>query len=165
MDSTEGTKAQQAEKPKAQLYSLKTPYMKQGRITPLVAQTPNMRIHVKINAEGGENVIHAHLNEDHSFIVLEGEMTIFDENGNEMVVKPYQGVLLPKGTYYRYLATGTGNLVVLRVAASVPNKPEAGEAMRVSPNCVEILPGGPQNKNLPPIQMPGKFFAELAGLD
>src|SRR5574341_639471 len=100
------------DKPRAQLFSLKTPYMQQGLVTQLVAETPNMWIHTKVNAEGGENEIHQHLDEDHAFIVLEGQMSVFDEKGNEMEVKQYQGVMLPKGAYYRYLNTGAGNLVV-----------------------------------------------------
>jgi mannose-6-phosphate isomerase-like protein (cupin superfamily) len=121
MTGTAAARAKENETPKAQLFSLKTPYMKQGRVTQLVAETPNMWIHTKINAEGGENEIHAHRDEDHSFIVLEGEMSVFDEKGNEIRVKPYQGILLPKGAYYRYLNTGKGNLVVLRIGAGVLN--------------------------------------------
>ena len=82
--------------------------MKQGRITQLVAETENMWIHTKINSEGGENEIHTHLDEDHSFIVLEGQMSVFDEKGNELKVGKYQGVMIPKGAYYRYLNTGPG---------------------------------------------------------
>jgi len=67
------------DKPKTKLFSLKTPYMKQGRVTQLVAETANMWIHTKINAEGGENEIHKHVDEDHAFIVLEGQMSVFDE--------------------------------------------------------------------------------------
>src|ERR687897_2758282 len=115
MKATAAARAHENETPRAQLFSLKTPYMQQGRVTQLVAETSNMWIHTKINAEGGENEIHTHLDEDHSFIVLEGEMTVFDEKGNEIVVRPYQGILLPKGAYYRYLNTGAGNLVVLRI--------------------------------------------------
>ena len=77
-------KLEPTEKPKTQKFSLRTPYMKQGRITQLVAETENMWIHTKINYEGGENEIHCHLDEDHSFIVLEGQMSVFDENGNEI---------------------------------------------------------------------------------
>src|SRR5262245_32197650 len=88
------------EKPRAQKFSLRTPYMKQGRITQLVAETANMWVHTKINYEGGENEIHTHLDEDHSFIVLEGQMSVFDEKGNEMKLEKYQGVMLPKGAYY-----------------------------------------------------------------
>jgi mannose-6-phosphate isomerase-like protein (cupin superfamily) len=162
MTGTAAARAKENETPKAQLFSLKTPYMKQGRVTQLVAETPNMWIHTKINAEGGENEIHAHRDEDHSFIVLEGEMSVFDEKGNEIRVKPYQGILLPKGAYYRYLNTGKGNLVVLRIGAGVRNKPQAG-AMRVRPDGREILGGSVENKSLPPIESPGKFFAESAG--
>ncbi len=91
------------DQPKTQVFSLKTPYMQQGRVTQLVAETPNLWIHTKVNAEGGENEIHKHLNEDHAFIVLEGQMSVFDEKGNEMEVKQHQGVMIPKGAYYRYL--------------------------------------------------------------
>jgi mannose-6-phosphate isomerase-like protein (cupin superfamily) len=156
-------KAKSNEAPKAQLFSLKTPYMKQGRVTQLLAQTPNLWIHTKINAEGGENEIHTHLDEDHAFIVLEGEMSVFDEKGNEMVVKPYQGVLLPKGAYYRYLNTGDGNLVVLRIGASIGIQSKEGEAMRVRPDGRPLAGGSVENKTVPPIEMPGKFFAESAG--
>jgi len=156
-------KAQTGEKPKAFKYSLKTPYMKQGRVTQLVAETPNMWIHTKINAEGGENEIHTHLDEDHSFIVLEGEMKVFDEKGNETHLKPYEGVMIPRGAYYRYLNTGAGNLVVLRVGAGIKGQAQGGEAMRVRPDGRPLPAGSVENKTVPPIVMPGKFFAESAG--
>lgn len=163
MEAAAAEKPQAKETPKAQLFSLKTPYMKQGRVTQTVAKTANMWIATKINAEGGENEIHTHLNQDHAFIVLEGQMSVFDENGKEMVIKPYQGVMLPKGAYYRYLNTGAGNLVVLRIGAHTPDKPPKGEAMRVMPDGKPIEGGSVENKSLPPIEMPGKFFAESAG--
>ena len=89
-------KLEPTEKPKTQKFSLRTPYMKQGRITQLVAETENMWIHTKINYEGGENEIHCHLDEDHSFIVLEGQMSVFDEKGNEIKVEKLQGVMIPR---------------------------------------------------------------------
>src|SRR6476661_5559231 len=119
------------EKPQTQKFSLRTPYMKQGRITQLVAETENMWIHTKINYEGGENEIHKHLNEDHAFIVLEGQMSVFDENGNEIEVKQYQGVMIPKGAYYRYLNTGEGNLVVIRVGAGTRGQQQVGQETRL----------------------------------
>ena len=156
-------KKQETEAPKAQLFSLKTPYMQQGRVTQTVAKTDNMWIATKINAEGGENEIHTHLNQDHAFVVLEGEMSVFDENGAELKIKPYQGVMLPKGAYYRYLNTGAGNLVVLRMAAFTPDRPQKGEAVRLMPDGTPILGGSEENHSLPPIEMPGQFFAESAG--
>ena len=53
--SATAAKYEKDEKPKTKLFSLRTPYMKQGRITQLVAQTDNMWIHTKINYEGGES--------------------------------------------------------------------------------------------------------------
>jgi Cupin domain len=122
-----------------------------------------MWIHTKINAEGGENEIHSHLDEDHSFIVLEGEMSVFDEKGNEMKVGKYQGVMIPKGAYYRYLNTGSGNLVVIRIGAGIKGQPQGGVDVRVRPDGRPLLAGSVENKTLPPIEMPGKFFAESAG--
>ncbi|MES3000004.1 MAG: cupin domain-containing protein [Pseudomonadota bacterium] len=151
------------EKPHAMMFSLKAPYMEQGRVTQLVAKTPNLRIHTKVNAEGGENEIHTHLDEDHSFVVLEGQMSVFDEQGNEMVVMPHQGVLLPKGAFYRYLNTGQGNLVVLRIGTGFADTPEGGAAKRVSTAGHEIREGTAENKWLEPIEVPGKFFANEAG--
>jgi len=161
MQST--ARKQTDEKPGAYVYSLKTPYMKQGRVTQLVAETENMWIHTKINAEGGENEIHCHLDEDHSFVVLEGQMSVFDEKGNEMSVKQYQGVMIPKGAYYRYLNTGSGNLVVLRIGAGIKGQPQGGEEMRVRPDGRPLPSGSIENKTLPPIEIPEKFFAESAG--
>jgi mannose-6-phosphate isomerase-like protein (cupin superfamily) len=162
MRASAAANTREKEKPKAQLFSLKTPYMKQGRVTQLVAETSNLWIHTKINAEGGENEIHTHLDEDHAFIVLEGEMSVFDEKGNELVVKPYQGILIPRGAYYRYLNTGAGNLVVLRIGAPA-GQTQAGQEARVRPDGRPLRADSVENKTVPPIEMPGKFFAELTG--
>jgi mannose-6-phosphate isomerase-like protein (cupin superfamily) len=149
--------------PRAQVFSLRTPYMQQGRVTQLVAETPNMWIHTKVNAEGGENEIHKHLDEDHAFIVLEGRMSVFDEKGQELEINQYQGVMIPKGAYYRYLNTGEGNLVVLRIGAGVKGQQQGGQEMRLGANGKPLASGTPENRNLPPIQMPGRFFADSAG--
>ena len=52
---------------------------------------------------------------------------------------------------------------MLRIGAGVRNKPKAGEPLRVRPDGREILGGSVENKTVPPIEMPGKFFAESAG--
>jgi len=150
------------EVPKTQLFSLKTPYMKQGRVTQLVAETTNLWIHTKINAEGGENEIHQHLDEDHSFIVLEGQMSVFDEKGGEIKVGQYQGVMIPKGAYYRYHNTGTGNLVVIRVGAGIKGQQQGGKEMRLGADGKPLPSGTVENRNKPPIEM-GTFFADAAG--
>ena len=149
-------------KPRTQKFSLRTPYMKQGRITQLVAETENMWIHTKINSEGGENEIHTHLDEDHTFIVLEGQMSVFDEKGGEIKVEKYHGVMIPRGAYYRYLNTGKENLVVIRVGAGVKGKLQGGVEMRVRPDGKPLLADSEENKTVPPIE-DTRFFADSAG--
>ena len=159
--SATAAKLKSQDKPQAQMFSLKTPYMKQGRVTQLIAETTNLWIHTKINAEGGENEIHKHIDEDHAFIVLEGQMSVFDELGNEMEIKQHQGVMIPKGAYYRYLNTGEGNLVVIRVGAGIKGQ-QGGQEMRLGANGKPLVSGTAENRNLPPIES-GEFFAQSAG--
>jgi hypothetical protein len=102
------------------------------------------------------------MDEDHAFIVLEGQMSVFDENGGEIEVKHHQGVMIPKGAYYRYLNTGEGNLVVIRVGAGVKGQQQGGQEMRLGTDGKPVVTGTPQNRNLPPIEA-GTFFAESAG--
>ena len=58
----------------AQVYDLRTPYLQQGRTTDMRAKTDLTTVMVKVYAEGGENAMHNHPNEDHSFLVLEGQI-------------------------------------------------------------------------------------------
>jgi len=62
----------------AEFFSLKTPYLSEGRSNTLLARTDFLRLTVKVYAEGGENALHTHSKEDHAFIVLEGEATFHD---------------------------------------------------------------------------------------
>ena len=103
--------------PKAQIFSLKTPLLSAGQTNTPVAGTDLLKVRVKVYAEGGENALHAHFDEDHSFVVLQGQATFHDDAGNTNVVKKYEGILLPKGSYYYFQSTGNENLVLLRVGA------------------------------------------------
>ena len=87
---------------RAQIFNLTTPYLLQGITSDERARTELLTVLIKVYASGGENRLHAHVHEDHSFIVLEGEATFhFDGEDNVRLLKPYEGVMLPKGTYYR----------------------------------------------------------------
>lgn len=109
----------------AQVFNLITPYLLQGITSDERARSELLTVLVKVYASGGENRMHAHVHEDHSFIVLEGEATFhFDDDDHIRVVKPYEGVMLPRGTYYRFESTGQGNLVMLRVGAALPDSPK-----------------------------------------
>jgi mannose-6-phosphate isomerase-like protein (cupin superfamily) len=88
--------------------------------------------------------------------VLEGEVAFFDEAGNRNVLKPYQGIMIPRGAYYRYLNTGPGNLMVLRVGAGTKN--EQNEGNRIGPNGQPLHGDSAENKHVEPAPIPGKFF-------
>ncbi len=152
------TQTQTEAKPKASVFSLKTPYLSAGRISTTVSETDMLWVATKMNAEGGENALHTHRNEDHAFIVLEGEVTFFDENGTETVLGPYQGIMLPRGAYYRYLNTGPGNLMILRVGAGQRPKRGEGEAMRLGPDGRPLPSGSAENYHIEGVPVPGKFF-------
>ena len=116
--------------PKAQVFALKTPLLSLGRTDRVVAQTELLKLRLKVYAEGGENCLHAHHDEDHSFVVLDGQATFYDKEGKATVVNRYEGIMLPKGTHYRFQSSGTTNLVLLRVGAG--RKAEGGFRLGVN---------------------------------
>ncbi len=138
--------------PKAQVFSLKTPLLCAGQTNTPVAGTDLLKVRVKVYAEGGENVLHAHFDEDHSFIILQGQATFHDNAGNIRVVNKYEGILLPKGSYYYFQSTGNENLVLLRVGAG--RKP--GDDYRLGAQGRPLT--SEENKRIPGVPLPGKFF-------
>src|SRR5688572_20204832 len=155
-------KLESTEKPQTQKFSLRTPHNKQGPINQVGAGTQKIWNPTQINYEGGGDEIHCHLDEDHSFIVLEGQMSVFDENGGEIKVEKHQGVMIPKGAYYRYHNTGKENLVVIRVGAGVKGQKQGGEEMRVRPDGKPLPAYSAENKTVEPIE-DTRFFADSAG--
>ena len=59
-----------------------TPLLSAGNTHTLLAAAPALWAHVKVYAEGGENGVHAHADEDHLFLVLDGEATFVDAEGS-----------------------------------------------------------------------------------
>ncbi len=105
-------------------FNIRTPYLEEGITTDYRARTDVLGVTVKVYASGGETNLHAHVHEDHSFVVLEGSARFFvglDER--EQVVGPYESVMLPKGTYYRFESLGSETLVRLRVGAQPAGVP------------------------------------------
>src|SRR5947208_13661355 len=100
--------------PKAQTFSLKTPLLSEGRSNQEVAATDLLKLRVKVYAEGGENGLHTHNDEDHSFVVLQGQATFHDENDTPTVVNKHEGIMIPRGAFYYFQSTGDETLVLLR---------------------------------------------------
>jgi mannose-6-phosphate isomerase-like protein (cupin superfamily) len=144
-------------KQEAEVFNLRTPYLKQGRTTDVRARTDLMTVTMKVYAEGGENAMHNHPHEDHSFIVLEGEATFHvEKDDNVKVVRRYEGIMLPKKVNYWFQSSGDQNLVMIRVGASYPGE----NAGRLTPDGRGIPGNSIENKQVDRIERPGTGFGQ-----
>jgi mannose-6-phosphate isomerase-like protein (cupin superfamily) len=118
---------------KASRFKVQGAHLVSGAQDTPVYTTDSMWVHLKIYAEGGENDLHAHPDEEHSFIVLEGRAEFIDESGEGTVLGPYDGILLPRGTLYRFRSTGSVNLVMLRIGCGKNSRLPGQADGRVDP--------------------------------
>jgi mannose-6-phosphate isomerase-like protein (cupin superfamily) len=104
------------------IISLRTQLVSEGHAREMLAETDNstFRIHC-YGPKGGENGLHAHTDEDHIFVVLQGEAQFFDLDGPLPVLRKHQALMLPKGCFYSFSNEGTEPLVMLRFGAMEKN--------------------------------------------
>lgn len=96
-----------------------TPLLEGGATMELVGLAPMLWAHTKVYSSGGENALHSHDIEDHVFLILQGKATFHFGDGSTVQAGPYDGVMLPRGTLYRFHAhEECGNLVMFRVGAA-----------------------------------------------
>ena len=125
----------------------------QGRTDAVLAASEHLTVRLKMYASGGENNIHAHPNEDHVFIILQGSAEFHDPDGVLARVGPYEGVMLPKGSRYNFTCTSKEPLVMLRVGG--PNESAHGQEARVE---MARADGKEPSSRDPVIFRPGAFF-------
>jgi len=114
-----------------------------------------MSLTLKVYAEGGENAMHYHLNEEHAFIILQGEATFhLDTDENAHVVHQWEGVFLPRGAHYYFQSSGNENLVLLRVGA--PGRGDGDGRRDPQGGLLEGHSGA--NKHIDGVPIAGKFF-------
>ncbi len=142
--------------PVAQPFSLKIERLSAGKSEALLAQADELEMRIKVYAEGGENTVHAHLDHDHSFVVLDGQATFYDKEGNETVVGKYHGIMLPRGTHYRFCNTGEGNLVLLRAGGG--HKPREGYARAIGKSGPATPRLTPEQNKRTGVTIPGEYF-------
>ena len=99
-------------------FKLEAQLPRQGRTNIPLASSESMWVVLKTYASGGENELHTHPNEDHTFVILQGSAKFYGPNKEERVIGAGEGVLLPHGTFYWFHVTSTEPLVMLRVGAS-----------------------------------------------
>lgn len=97
------------------VFSLKGQLLAQGRTDSVLAATEDLTIRLKIYASGGENELHAHPHEDHSFMILQGSARFFGPDDEEIELGQYEGIMLPRGNLYKFFATSEEPLVMIRV--------------------------------------------------
>jgi mannose-6-phosphate isomerase-like protein (cupin superfamily) len=142
--------------PRTYTFAMKGDYLSQGRVNVDLAREDVLWLSLKINAEGGENALHAHSQEEHAFIVMEGEVTFFDDTGEGKVLRQYEGIMIPKGAYYRYLNTGGRNLFLLRVGAKLGA--QQGEETRVRTDGTPLPSNSSENHHVDGVSIPGKVW-------
>jgi mannose-6-phosphate isomerase-like protein (cupin superfamily) len=106
-----------AKSPPPQPFRLRAEMLKQGRSNQVVADTGNMWVNLKVYASGGENGLHNHTDQDHFHLVLQGSARFYGPRGETLDCGPYEGIMLPSGSFYRFNATSKEPLVLLRVGA------------------------------------------------
>ena len=151
---------------KVQTYQLRTQLLSEGRSHRVIASTQNpdreMNIAIKCYASGGENEYHTHLDEDHTFVVLQGAATFQQMDGPATTLHRNGGILIPAGAYYKFEATGGEQLVLLRVGNKYQPTEASGENRRSETRLDRdgnVLHGeSAANKHVKGVPIDGAFF-------
>ncbi len=138
------------------VFKLSAQLLERGRTdTPLCA-TDDMTARLKVYASGGENALHAHPHEDHMFIVLRGSARFFGPDGELAELGAHEGIMVPKGSYYRFHATSGEPLVLLRVGT--PNQGPEVNPKRIDPAGEPMVGDSKANKTVPVPFRDGEYF-------
>ena len=128
----------------------------QGRTDTPLAATEDLSIRLKIYAEGGENELHAHPGEDHSFIVLQGQVRFYGPEDEETLLGPNQGIMMPKGNMYWFTAVEGEPLVMLRIGS--PNYQKLPEIDRIDADGNPMRGDSKKNKSVPIKVLDGQYY-------
>lgn len=140
---------------KPSFFKMRARMLEQGRTNTALARTDNMWATLKVYASGGENGLHTHPNEDHTFIVLQGKARYYDADGGHTDVGKHEGIMLPAGAYYWFEAISEEPLVLVRIGCRVGSQNANGRLnIRGEP-----MPGdSKENKRVPVVYREGEFF-------
>ena len=141
-----------------QLIDLKIPMLCGGMSRDLLCKGENatFRIHCYSTGMGEKHGFHAHTEEEHLFIVLQGSAVFSGLDGKLPTVEKNKGIWLPKGCFYEFYNPGPEPLIVVRFGAVNTG---ANESTRVTPQGAAIKGRSSSNPELAtPVVMPGVFF-------
>jgi mannose-6-phosphate isomerase-like protein (cupin superfamily) len=132
---------------------LGTPLLAEGQSQTLIALAPQLWLHAKVYAKGGERVLHSHEKEDHAFFLLLGRARFESEKGATYELGPYEGIMIPRGVSYAFESIGDDALVILRIGAGEENsKARDGRVAATAPTV-----GRPDEGRFH-IEIPGAVF-------
>ncbi len=104
--------------PQPSRFKMRIELLDHGSKTNLLAETDNLRIQIRCySPQGGENAMHAHHHQDHSFVVLQGQACYRFPGGGVMELGRNEGIMLPSGAYYCFQNSGAEPLVVMRITS------------------------------------------------
>jgi mannose-6-phosphate isomerase-like protein (cupin superfamily) len=140
---------------KPSFFKMRAQMLEKGRTNTALARTDNMWATLKVYASGGENGLHCHPREDHTFLVLQGKARYYDADGGHMDVGKHEGIMLPAGAYYWFEAISKEPLVLVRIGCRVGPEDANGRLnIRGEP-----MPGdSKENKRVPVVYREGEFF-------
>jgi mannose-6-phosphate isomerase-like protein (cupin superfamily) len=138
--------------------SLRIPLLAKGmsKHTLSAGDNSTVRVHCYSTGMGEKHGLHAHLEEEHLFLVLHGRVQFSDLDGKLPVLAAHQALWIPKGCFYEFYNPGPGPLVILRFGACQKG---ADESIRVDPEGHPIAGRSSQNPELArPVIVDGAYF-------
>jgi mannose-6-phosphate isomerase-like protein (cupin superfamily) len=148
--------AKMAERKVPSFFHIRAKLPKQGRTNQVLGASTHMNVVLKTYASGGENELHAHSNEDHVFVVLQGGACFFGPRGETRSVKKNDCVLVPAGAFYAFQADEGEPLVMLRVGAALD--PSSDVLARIDLDGQPFDGYSEKNKEVPIILDESKWF-------
>ena len=118
-----------------------------------LAATPRMSL--VLSATRSHLLPHTFCHEDHSFVVLQGEVSFFGEDGELGRLRRHQGILLPRGAYYRFQAEPGEPVVMIRFGAVAGE--DADQHDRINTKGERAVGWDAQNKTVP-VVFTDEFF-------
>jgi mannose-6-phosphate isomerase-like protein (cupin superfamily) len=138
-----------------EIMTLRTQLVSAGHTKDLLGAADGVTFHMHCyGPKGGENGLHAHVDECHIFVVLQGEAQFSGIKGMLPVLKKNQALMIPKGCFYSFSNEGTDPLVMIRFGAS--DKDAKGG--RLDPAGKPIPGRGKQAGSKPPVFIDNAFF-------
>lgn len=145
---------------KPSLISLKTPLLSKGMTRDEIAAGDHSvyTVHCYAPTQGEPHGLHAHLDEEHMFVVLHGVAHFSSVDGLLPPLGKNSAIYLPKGCFYEFVNPGPEALVVLRFGAS-EKLLRRGEGRRLTPDGEPIVGRSTMHPHLKAIEViEGKVF-------